>query len=102
MSMHPTEEIEEEKKVQVGENSTAISSSSSEHSGDGQEQNMGSELKRVESSPYPKLPQLVLILAGVALSIFLVALDMTIVATAIPRITDQFNSLGKSEAMWSI
>ncbi|KAL6716012.1 hypothetical protein ACLMJK_006974 [Lecanora helva] len=33
------------------------------------------------------------ILVALLLSMFLVALDMTIVATAVPRITDQFNSL---------
>ncbi|KAF2096360.1 DNA repair protein RAD50 [Rhizodiscina lignyota] len=53
----------------------------------------GADLERVESSLYPNLSQLVLILGGVALTIFLVALDMTIVATAIPRITDEFKSL---------
>ncbi|KAL3290692.1 major facilitator superfamily transporter, partial [Colletotrichum asianum] len=34
------------------------------------------------------------IFAGLALSMFLVALDMSIVATAIPRITNDFHSLG--------
>ncbi|KAK4953680.1 hypothetical protein LTR10_008283 [Elasticomyces elasticus] len=42
---------------------------------------------------YPSGAKLVLILAATALSIFLVALDTTIVATAIPRITDDFKSL---------
>ena len=51
------------------------------------------ELERVESSLYPSSRKLIGILIGVGLSIFLVALDMTIVATAIPRITDQFKSL---------
>lgn len=58
----------------------------------------GAELERIESSLYPKLPQLILILGAVALTIFLVALDMTIVATAIPRITDEFHSL--SDVGW--
>ena len=51
------------------------------------------DLQRVESSLYPSSRKLIGILIGVGLSIFLVALDMTIVATAIPRITDQFKSL---------
>jgi hypothetical protein len=51
------------------------------------------DLERVESSLYPSNKKLIGILVGVGLSIFLVALDMTIVATAIPRITDQFKSL---------
>ncbi|KAI4183803.1 MAG: hypothetical protein L6R41_005182 [Letrouitia leprolyta] len=42
---------------------------------------------------YPKGIRLVGIVLALIISIFLVALDMTIVATAIPRITDQFHSL---------
>ncbi|KAK5704814.1 hypothetical protein LTR17_021578 [Elasticomyces elasticus] len=42
---------------------------------------------------YPSGSKLVLILTATALSIFLVALDTTIVATAIPQITDDFGSL---------
>jgi MFS family permease len=53
-----------------------------------------SDLQRVESSLYPSSWTLFGILLGVGLAIFLVALDMTIVATAIPKITDQFHSLG--------
>lgn len=50
-------------------------------------------LQRTTSSEYPKAFRLVTILIAVALAIFLVALDMTIVATAIPHITDEFHSL---------
>ncbi|KAL8775751.1 MAG: hypothetical protein Q9203_003776 [Teloschistes exilis] len=57
--------------------------------------------KGVEAQPpidqdnvdYPKGARLGGIIVALILSIFLVALDMTIVATAIPRITDQFHSL---------
>ncbi|KAL8828900.1 MAG: hypothetical protein Q9170_006399 [Blastenia crenularia] len=42
---------------------------------------------------YPKGIRLAGIIVALIISIFLVALDMTIVATAIPRITDQFHSL---------
>lgn len=42
---------------------------------------------------YPKGVRLAGIIIALIISIFLVALDMTIVATAIPRITDQFHSL---------
>ncbi|KAL8667149.1 MAG: hypothetical protein Q9168_007327 [Polycauliona sp. 1 TL-2023] len=49
----------------------------------------GPELEMV----YPKGIRLVGILFALIMSVFLVALDMTIVATAIPRITDQFHSL---------
>ncbi|KAF2456748.1 MFS multidrug transporter-like protein [Lineolata rhizophorae] len=46
-----------------------------------------------QEEEYPKALKLIVILVALALSIFLVALDMTIVATAIPRITDEFQSL---------
>lgn len=42
---------------------------------------------------YPSTAKLIPILIAVCLSVFLAALDMTIVATAIPRITDEFQSL---------
>ena len=43
-------------------------------------------------SQLPRSFKLLAILAALALSIFLVSLDMTIVATAIPKITDEFHS----------
>ena len=43
---------------------------------------------------YPHGLKLVLILAALCLSVFLVALDQTIIATAIPKITDHFKSIG--------
>ena len=42
---------------------------------------------------YPHGVRLVGIVLALVVSVFLVALDMTIVATAIPKITDQFHSL---------
>lgn len=42
---------------------------------------------------YPKGLRLVLIIFGLAMAVFLVFLDMTLIATAIPAITNQFNSL---------
>lgn len=42
---------------------------------------------------YPKAGKLLFVLLALALSIFLVSLDMTIIATAMPRISDQFHSL---------
>ena len=50
-------------------------------------------LSKIETSDYPHAFKLTFILIALVLSIFLVALDMTIVATAIPRITDEFHSL---------
>ena len=43
---------------------------------------------------YPTGIKLALITLALCLSVFLVALDNTIIATAIPKITDRFNSLG--------
>ena len=51
------------------------------------------DLSRVNTADYPHAFKLVMIVVALILSIFLVALDMTIVATAIPRITDEFHSL---------
>ncbi|OBT90094.1 hypothetical protein VE02_02523 [Pseudogymnoascus sp. 03VT05] len=49
-------------------------------------------------SDYPAGLQFFFILIALILSIFMVALDLTIVATAIPKITDQFHSV--SEIGW--
>jgi hypothetical protein len=42
---------------------------------------------------YPTGIKLIIIIIALCLAIFLVALDQTIIATAIPRITDRFNSV---------
>ncbi|KAL3423790.1 major facilitator superfamily transporter [Phlyctema vagabunda] len=42
---------------------------------------------------YPHGLKLVVILAALCLSVFLVALDQTIISTAIPKITDRFHSI---------
>ena len=47
-----------------------------------------------DESRYPSGVQLTLITTGLALATFVVALDNTIIATAIPQITSVFNSLG--------
>ncbi|KAH8881957.1 MFS general substrate transporter [Thozetella sp. PMI_491] len=51
-----------------------------------------------DESEYPKGTALVFIVVALCLSIFLVALDMTIIATAIPKITDEFHGL--SDVAW--
>lgn len=55
-----------------------------------------SPLEAVASRPdkYPKGIKLVLVLLSIYLAIFLVALDRTIIATALPKITDHFQSFG--------
>lgn len=56
-----------------------------------------SALQRVETRPdgseYPTGLKLTLITLALCLGVFLMALDNSIIATAIPHITDQFNSL---------
>lgn len=51
------------------------------------------ELSRINTTDFPTAFPLFMITVALLMSIFLCALDMTIVATAIPRITDQFHSL---------
>ncbi|KAF2842721.1 major facilitator superfamily transporter [Patellaria atrata CBS 101060] len=51
------------------------------------------QLAPAVSGDYPTKFRLLFIMLAVVLSVFLFALDMTIVATAIPRITDEFKSL---------
>ncbi|KAH7062485.1 major facilitator superfamily domain-containing protein [Macrophomina phaseolina] len=53
----------------------------------------GEKLEPAVSSEQPTGLKLFFIVVAVICSIFLVALDMTIVATAIPKITDEFRSL---------
>jgi hypothetical protein len=46
-----------------------------------------------EDMEYPHGLKLVIILSALCLAVFLVALDNTIISTAIPKITDHFNSI---------
>ncbi|MCJ1284221.1 hypothetical protein MMC26_003552 [Xylographa opegraphella] len=46
-----------------------------------------------DTSEYPTGFRLLAIIVALVASVFLIALDMTIIATAIPRITDEFHSL---------
>lgn len=60
--------------------------------------NLSSSTERIDETAhqpvvYPGTAKLVLILSAVALSIFLFALDTSIISTAIPQITDEFHSL---------
>ncbi|KAH8592860.1 major facilitator superfamily domain-containing protein [Bisporella sp. PMI_857] len=48
-----------------------------------------------DADEYPKGVQFFFVFVALLLSMFMVALDMTIVATAIPKITDQFHSLSQ-------
>jgi Co/Zn/Cd efflux system component len=46
-----------------------------------------------EKDAYPTGLKLIVIISALLLAVFLVALDQTIVATAIPKITDRFHSV---------
>ncbi|KIV86739.1 hypothetical protein PV11_02334 [Exophiala sideris] len=56
----------------------------------------GAALEQVTSKAevYPTGAKLLSVLLSIYLTIFLVALDRTIIATALPKITDEFNSFG--------
>lgn len=54
-----------------------------------------SAVSELAEDEYPKGLQFFFILLALILSIFMVALDLTIVATAIPKITDQFHSVSQ-------
>ena len=75
-----------------------------QHSQGSSHQNPGSDDHRLslvqnpDEHNYPKPFALALLLLGISLTAFVVALDRTIVATAIPRITDDFHSPG--DAGW--
>ncbi|RKK78732.1 putative efflux pump gsfJ [Fusarium oxysporum] len=65
---------------------------SSGPSSDGDEKQTGTP-PAVDDGDYPTGFRLIAIVIALALGVFLVSLDMTIVATAIPKITDEFQSL---------
>lgn len=87
-------EAHDESETKEKQRSTAASSNSSVNDVEKPEQTQdGGPLEQVESSMYPSTKKVIPIMFALCLTMFLVALDMTIVATAIPRITDQFQSL---------
>ena len=51
------------------------------------------DLSRIDTADYPNKFPLAMIVVALCLAVFMMSLDMTIVATAIPKITDQFHSL---------
>jgi hypothetical protein len=61
--------------------------------GDVTEEEVREENQTPVQDRYPHGFRLIVIIIAVCLAVFLVALDQTIVATAIPRITDQFQSV---------
>lgn len=57
------------------------------------DRSMSNEYEDAETNYQPKSLKFWTILAGVYLSMCLVALDRTIIASALPKITDEFNSI---------
>lgn len=53
-----------------------------------------------EEEDYPSASRLVFMIVALVLSMFLASLDMTIIGTAIPRITDEFHSLDQVRAVF--
>jgi hypothetical protein len=75
--------ITSDEKHETLERTTSVATASSADQGPGED----------DESKYPKPMQLYLLTFGLAMSTFVIALDNTIIATAIPRITTVFNSL---------
>ncbi|KAI1296232.1 MFS gliotoxin efflux transporter glia [Xylaria venustula] len=65
----------------------------SAQSEDALEQNSRDVETKSPDITYPAKPVLIIIVAGLLLSLFLVALDVSIISTAIPTITSEFNSM---------
>lgn len=57
------------------------------------EKQIAAQKQAEEDAKYPHGLKLALILGALCLAVFLVALDQTIISTAIPKITDQFRSV---------
>jgi hypothetical protein len=75
--------ITSDEKNETIERTTSVATASSADQAPGED----------DESKYPKPMQLYLLTFGLAMSTFVIALDNTIIATAIPRITTVFNSL---------
>lgn len=71
--------------IPVDDGDTAVS--------DEKQNYIGETISVSDGTDYPKAEALMFVLFALAMSIFLVSLDLTIIATAIPRMTDEFHSL---------
>ncbi|KAI1283672.1 major facilitator superfamily domain-containing protein [Xylaria sp. FL0933] len=91
----PSVEAEAEAEAKTAAGQAAASSSSSDPATSQAEiNNHTSELTQAQTNhEYPTGVRLALVLSSVYISVFLVSLDRLIVTTAIPAITNEFNSL---------
>ncbi|MCJ1285331.1 hypothetical protein MMC26_004671 [Xylographa opegraphella] len=86
------QELAKEGPAESHDQSSKISSSTDHVSHDEPPDN---DLSKASSEHiYPPTSQVLVIMTGLLLVLFLVALDRLILGVAIPRITDEFNSLG--------
>ena len=88
---HDRKGLETGEAESIGHRSTSPSEPEKTSTDDNDMEN----LSRIATADYPRALKLTFIVVALVLSMFLVALDMTIVATAIPRITDEFHSLNQ-------
>jgi hypothetical protein len=82
VTAHPSEE-RLRPQLEISEKSAVATKEENEHDG-GQD---------VDNAEYPKGIHLFTIILGLVMAMMLAVMDMTILATAIPHITDQFHSL---------
>jgi hypothetical protein len=91
-SKPPVLDDEKQPDPEVG---SAIDSSIHDKEEDGGALAQTTSITNIDTSDYPTKLPLAMIVLALCLAVFLMALDMTIVATAIPRITDEFHSLNQ-------
>lgn len=81
-----------ENEKSANDNTTDTNEQNSENGAAAEKQHSGDSANE-DDIVYPKGLKLVAIIVALCLAVLLVALDQTIIATAIPRITDRFNSV---------
>lgn len=86
---------DEEKKEQAASDANTMVEKNDNEETDVEAEREIPEEDQLEADEYPKGLQFLFILLALILSIFMVALDLTIVATAIPKITDRFHSVSQ-------
>lgn len=78
----------------MAESQTKEAATSEQHRPDSPSSSPSTEKEPKDATGYPPFARVLATLGGVFICGFLVALDRTIVGTAIPKITDEFHSLG--------
>ncbi|KAI9650269.1 MFS sugar transporter [Ciborinia camelliae] len=81
------------RSIHEGENENPIELKKTKSAAEVHQEELNRVMTSVEGIEYPTGVKLQLISLALCLSVFLMALDNSIIATAIPKITDQFHSL---------